>query len=102
MKTFTINGKEYKAKEFDFNLICDLEDMGVAIQTAQEKPTSFIRAYATLCMNTNKAKAGAELQEHMINGGDFTEITEALSAMMEESDFFRNLTKKTEKKTAKN
>ena len=31
MKRFKINGKEYVAKSFDFNLICDLEDMGVSI-----------------------------------------------------------------------
>ena len=29
MKNFTINRKVYKAKEFDFNLVCDLEDEGI-------------------------------------------------------------------------
>lgn len=31
MNTFTINEKEYKARAFDFELVCDLEDMGIEI-----------------------------------------------------------------------
>ncbi len=31
MNTFTINEKEYKAKPFDFEMVCDLEDMGIEI-----------------------------------------------------------------------
>ena len=36
--TFTVNGKTYKAKPFDFNMVCDLEDMGISMQDASNKP----------------------------------------------------------------
>ena len=35
-KKITINGKDYKLKEIDFNDICDLEDLGLSL-------TDFIR-----------------------------------------------------------
>ena len=44
MKTFKVNEKEYVAKPFDFNLICDLEDMGISLQDAGRKPMGMIRA----------------------------------------------------------
>ena len=45
MKNFTINRKVYKAKEFDFNLVCDLEDEGISLEAMQDKPMSMMRAY---------------------------------------------------------
>ena len=33
MKHFTINGKDYRSKEIDFNFVCDLEDNGVSLET---------------------------------------------------------------------
>lgn len=45
MNTFTVNGTEYKAKPFDFNLVCDLEDMGISLEEAGRKPMSMVRAY---------------------------------------------------------
>ena len=42
MKTFEINGKEYSGKPFDFNLVCDLEDMGVSVESMEEKPMSMV------------------------------------------------------------
>ena len=50
MKTFTVNGKEYRAKEFDFNLMCDFEDMGISIADMSKKPMAVVRAYFALCV----------------------------------------------------
>lgn len=102
MNTFTINGNEYVAKKFDFNLVCDLEDMGVALSSVQEKPMTTARAYFALCTGKGKEFAGAELESHIVNGGDFTDLIVAMSEEMEKSDFFRNLSKRTEKETGKN
>lgn len=102
MKTFKINEKEYVAKPFDFNLICDLEDMGVSLQDAGRKPMVMIRAYFSLCAGRGKDFAGKELELHMMNGGSFDEIANAMSDEMEKSDFFRSLAQTTEKKTGKN
>ena len=30
-KSFTVNGVTYTAKPFTYNVICDLEDMGVSL-----------------------------------------------------------------------
>lgn len=95
MKTFKINGKEYKAKPFDFNLICDLEDMGISLKSAGKKPMAMIRAYFAFCAEVSKDVAGKELELHMINGGSFDEIANAMSNEMENSDFFRTLAQTT-------
>lgn len=100
MNTFTVNGTEYKAKPFDFNLVCDLEDMGISLEEAGRKPMSMVRAYFGMCMRKGKGAAGKELEAHIIGGGKFDDIMTAMSDEMEKSDFFRNLSKTEEKETA--
>lgn len=102
MSTFTVNGKEYKAKAFNFNLVCDLEEMGVALQDVQSKPMSMVRAYFILCSGKDKEFAGKEIESHIINGGTFEEIINAITAELEKSDFFRNLSKRTETEVTEN
>lgn len=102
MKTFTVNGKEYKAKAFDFNLVCDLEDMGISMEEAEKKPMSMVRAYFALCTGKDKEYAGKEMEAHIINGGSFEDVTKAMSDEMEKSDFFRNLNKDEEQKVTEN
>lgn len=100
MNAFTVNGTEYKAKPFDFNLVCDLEDMGVSLEEAGKKPMSMVRAYFGLCVGKGKEYAGKELEAHIIGGGKFDEIMTAMSDEMEKSDFFRKLSKTAETETA--
>lgn len=95
MKTFKINEKEYVAKPFDFNLICDLEDMGITINSASKKPMAMIRAYFAVCAGLPKDVVGKELEAHMIKGGSFDDIFNAMSDEMENSDFFRTLAQAT-------
>ena len=100
MKTyFTINKRRYEAREFDFNLICDLQELGIDIldmNSLKNNPISAIRAYASLCIGADKETAGAEIQAHIVGGGNFDEILTAMQQMMEESDFFQALNKGTE------
>ena len=91
--TFTVNGKTYKAKPFDFNMMCDLESMGISIQEANDKPMSMVRAYFCMCMGKDKEAAGKEIENHILGGGKFDEIISAMSDEMEKSDFFRALSK---------
>ena len=100
MKTFKVNGKEYVAKAFDFNLVCDLEDFGISLQEASGKPMSMVRAYFAMCTGKGKEYAGKEMEQHLINGGTFDEIMNAMTDEMEKSDFFRNLTKTAETEVA--
>lgn len=102
MNTFTVNGTEYKAKAFDFNLVCDLEDMGISLEEASRKPMSMVRAYFGLCVGKGKEYAGKELEAHIIGGGKFDDIMVAMSDEMEKSDFFRNLSKTAETEDSAN
>lgn len=96
MKIFKVNGKEYTTKAFDYNLICDLEDMGIALQEAANKPMSLVRAYFSLCSDKGKEFAGKELEAHLIKGGEFDDIMNAMSEEMDKSDFFLTLSQKEE------
>ena len=101
MTTLTINGNNYVAKEFDFNLVCDLEDLGVSINESRRKPVAMVRAYVALCMNAPLDYAGKELEAHLVNGGNIEKIMEVMNEKMESSDFFRSLGETTEKETPK-
>lgn len=102
MKTFTINGKEYKSKMVDFNLICDLEDMGISIMDGDMKNMSIIRGYFGLCAGLNREKAGIEIQEHFKNGGNLEEFSKILSNEFENSEFFQSLRERAEEKDTEN
>lgn len=98
MRFIKVNGKDYKAKDFSFNTICDLQDMGVDL-SANVKPTVLLRAYVSVCMGVDKETAGNEIEAHIVNGCNFDEIMETMYALMEESDFFRHLNQTTETET---
>lgn len=98
MNTFVINGKTYTAKTFDFNTVCDLEDLGISMQETMKKPMSAIRGYFALCCGRDTTFAGEELEKHIESGGNFDDISNAMAKEIEKSDFFQSLTKnKTEK-----
>lgn len=101
VKKFEINGKTYIAQEFDFNTICDLEECGIEIDTMFNKPTSLSRAYLSICSGMPLEIAGNEIQEHVKNGGTLTDILDAFSSMVNESDFFRSIQMNQEKKNTK-
>ena len=96
MRTFTINGKRYNAKPFDFNTVCDLEDSGVALTEMKKKPMSMARAYFALCLDGDDKKAGEEIQAHVIGGGNLEEIYTVMGEEMNDSDFFQALNQKAE------
>jgi len=99
---FTINGVTYTAKPFDFDMICDLEDMGVSFERIDKMPMSLIRAYFAICAETNKAQSAALLQKHMISGGKIDDIADAMSKEMENSDFFRAFQQEEDKTSTEN
>ena len=91
MDKITINGKVYKAKDLDFNFLCSLGDEGIDIGDVAKKIFPAIRVYVASCMNVDVETAGEEINKHIINGGNFDQITEVFNAKAEESDFFRAL-----------
>ena len=98
---FTVNGVTYTAKPFDFDLICDLEDMGVSIEKIDKMPMSLIRAYFAICADTEPRIASSWIQAHMAKGGKLEDITNAMAKEMNDSDFFRSLGKTEEQETPK-
>ena len=64
MKNFTINRKVYKAKEFDFNLVCDLEDEGISLEVMQDKPMSMMSVFRYLCRHWKKCGWGRNAETH--------------------------------------
>lgn len=98
---FIINGKSYQAKEIDFNFICRLEAEGIEMSRMGKSFMNVIKIYAAYCMDVDADIAGEELNNHLINGGTFEELIDLVSAKMDESDFFRAVSKKQEQENAK-
>ena len=98
-KIFTVNGKSYKAKEFDFNFMCDLEDQNLSLEDIDKKPMSLVRAYLAFSAGISKENAGAEIEAHLENGGKFNDIVEIMGQQMQDSGFFRSLNKGTEEES---
>lgn len=97
MRKFTLNEKTYSAVDMNFNTVCDLEDFGVSLEQYATKPMAFMRAYVALSANMSAAEVGKEIEAHITNGGTLTEISDVINAAVEESGFFRALTKRQEK-----
>ena len=94
---FTVNGVTYTAKPFDFDMVCELEDMGVTFERIDKMPMSLIRAYFAVCANVDRTTAASLIQNHMVRGGKLDDITSAMAKEMENSDFFRSLQQDEEK-----
>ena len=88
-----INGKEYKVKEIDFNIMCELEDNGVSITDMDKKPFSVIRGFLAVIMGVDNITAGKELSEHLKKGGSIEELASEISELVENSGFFQAMNK---------
>lgn len=108
MKKFTVNGKEYNAKELTYGDIRKMESFGLNLMTditsIQAKVFSYTSGYLAICGGFSLEVADNEMNEHIINGGDFTDISEAFVDSLSNSRFFQAMlnsaTEKTSKKTA--
>lgn len=92
-KTFKINGNVYPVREMDFNFICFLGDEGIDMSELGTKKLKAMRAYLAFCGDITPMEAGNEINEHFINGGDITELSEAFETAGEESRFFTAILK---------
>lgn len=98
---FTINGKTYKSREFDFGMLCELEESNISIDEIQEKPFSFVRKYFAMCSGLNPQMASIELNNHIIGGGDLEDIMGVITNEIENSGFFRSLNKESKEDAPK-
>lgn len=90
MDKITINGKDYKLKNIDFNAVCELEDLGMSIVDIKNKTFKSIRALVALVIDSDLNTASKEIEAHIKNKGKFDDF-KPLFDMVANSDFFRNL-----------
>lgn len=93
MEKIKVNGKVYPAKEIDFNFMCLLEVEGVQATRLNKNIFNTVKCYVEYCMGVDGETAGAEINQHIINGGTLNDITDIFSKKAEESDFFQALSK---------
>lgn len=93
MSYITINEREYEIPQVNFDAICELEEAGVklvGVNAKDMKLLSTIRGLAAWIMGVDTATASHELEEHILGGGDITEIMTAFMREAEKSGFFGN------------
>lgn len=93
-KYIEVNGNKYEAIVPDYNFVCDLDEMGIPFSKVTSM--SGVRAYIAVCMGVDKETAGAEIQEHIINGGKLDNITAVMVEQFEDAAFFRAISKSEE------
>lgn len=91
---FTVNGVTYNAKPFNFKMLVDLNKFGIKTTEIQKMDMALLNAYFAICAEVDEDEAAEIIEEHVINGGDFDDITTSMTKEMEESDFFRALANK--------
>lgn len=101
MKTFEMNGKIISPKPITFNTICELEERGFDISDLGSHTMSFIRVFVSIWGNMELNKAGDEIEQYLVDGGDISVITDAITEAVNESGFFNHKGKKTPKKALK-
>lgn len=99
-KVFVVNGKTYKAREFDFNFLCDLEDQNLSLEDIDKKPMNLIRAYLAFSAGITKEEAGKEIEAHLESGGKFNDVVDVMSHQMQDSGFFRSISKDKEEEAS--
>lgn len=92
-----INNREYRLPELDFNAMCELEDMGVALTDMDKKVLTTVRGFLALSMNGDFQRAGKELEAHLSKGGSLEQMLQEINEAVERSGFFRGLSQSTQK-----
>ena len=91
MNKVTINGREYEIPEVDFDAICELEEKGVDLLSADAKHPKLaitLRGIVAWIMNVPEKTASAEIMGHIQNGGNIIDILNAITEAMQDSGFF--------------
>lgn len=86
-----INGVEYKNVPITFNVLCQLESLGVSITDMESHLMSAARAYASICMKKSVDAVGEIIEQHVINGGSVKDIIAPFAEEVEKSDFFQKM-----------
>lgn len=99
---FTVNGKTYVARPFNFFMVTRLSKLGIPIQKMGDMGEALINAYFAICADVDEEESARLIEKHIINGGDLDDITDAMAKEMNDSDFFRELANRGNKGTKEN
>lgn len=91
---FKINGKEYNGAKFDYNAYCTFSEMGIPVDKLLGDPFVGVRGYLAISGDMTVEEAGKELEEHIINDGELTDISNAFYNEIKSSGFFQKLLEK--------
>lgn len=97
--TFTVNGRKYIGRVFDFNTAADLDFMGLSVSDFGKKNLAMARAYLALYNGNDIEWAGREIQAHIVGGGNLTDLFEVFGNSVSDSDFFQAITANKETET---
>lgn len=86
-----LNAKTYEIEGFTFGTLCALEERKIGISDLTNKPMSFLRDFIAIQTGMKTAEAEKEINDHITNGGDLTELLEVVTNCLEESGFFQKL-----------
>lgn len=95
---FTINGKEYNGAKFDYNAYCSLSEMGIPVDKLLTDPFVGVRGYLAISGDMTVQEAGNELEQHIINDGDLSDISKVFAEEINKSGFFQKLLSKVTEK----
>lgn len=88
-KKITVNGKDYKLKEIDFNDICDLEDLGLSLTDFKRSRMSSVRALLAYIGEMSPEEAGNEIMAHLKKNGGSMDVINELFEML--ATFFQSI-----------
>ena len=91
---FKINGKEYNGAKFNYNTYCSLSEMGIPVDKLLTDPFVGVRGYLAISGDMTVQEAGNELEAHLINDGDLSEISKVFADEIKASGFFQKLLSK--------
>lgn len=86
-----INNIGYTLPELNFNTMCQLEEMGIALTDMDKKVLTTVRGFLALAMDGDIEKAGKELEQHLSKGGSLDQMLQEINKAVETSGFFRAL-----------
>lgn len=93
-KEFKLNGKNVAFPEFTFNTVVKLEEMGISLSEFGNSTLRFVRAIVAIALNCGEEEAGEAIEAFAKDGGDITELFEAVSNKVADSGFIKALANK--------
>lgn len=97
-KKITINGKDYELPIINFRAVRQLEKNGLDFNNIEEEVFSSLSALVALTINADLETADKEIEEHAEKNNTIEDIANILFERLQNSDFFRNISKQQQSK----